>query len=703
MNIESILRLKYIPALIFILLFSVKSLFAIEPVVLNDQIDEYIIGKNIEYLKDPDKKFKISEVISDEFRGRFVVSDENYPNFGYTSAAYWLRFKIKNSDEHKKRWILLNNYPLTDDMKIFMPELHGQKPVKHGGRFLPYYEKDEDYRAFAFHLDVEPNSEYTYYVRVESEDSLVAILSILSPKKFADKKHTTQLFLGLYYGFIFAMIVYYIFVFFSTRDMTQLYYVLTLIFLHFLFQFSLNGFSPEYIDQDSLWWSRTSIVVFEAMGVFFAMQFAKVFLNTKQNAPFFHKLYNIVMYIVLIIAALSFFVKYHYMIIAAVLITMSGAMLMWSAGLYCYRKGFRAARFYLLAWTAIQFFGCFYGLKTLGLIDSTFISEWGFQIGSLIHSFLMSFALVDLINIMRTDKDRVLKESMQLKEEMNINLEHKVQERTEELRTAMSQMELMNQEIIQARDAIWGEMQLAKKIQTVLLPVKPQIKGYDISVFLKPADEVGGDYYDIINVENIDWIIIGDVSGHGVPAGLIMMMVQTSIHTVLVNKGNMKPETLLTRINTVITRNIRLLSEDKYMTLTVFACIKDGKFFHSGLHQDIMVYRAAEKKVELIGTNGMWIGIMDDIKGMVKDDNFHMGVGDAMMLFTDGITEAWVDGSVRDVRNPETDMFGQEKLLQIFEDRGESTPDDIKNGILQELDGYMISDDVTIVIIKRME
>jgi len=77
------------------------------------------------------------------------------------------------------------------------------------------------------------------------------------------------------------------------------------------------------------------------------------------------------------------------------------------------------------------------------------------------------------------------------------------------------------------------EMEIASNIQSALLPRNPSIKGYEISTYMMPADEVGGDYYDIINVANRDWIIIGDVSGHGVPAGLIMMMVQTCIHNTL--------------------------------------------------------------------------------------------------------------------------------------------------------------------------
>ncbi|HUJ75728.1 MAG TPA: LacI family transcriptional regulator, partial [bacterium] len=86
-----------------------------------------------------------------------------------------------------------------------------------------------------------------------------------------------------------------------------------------------------------------------------------------------------------------------------------------------------------------------------------------------------------------------------------------------------------------ARDALWGEMELAKRIQTALLPQRRGVlRGFEVAVSMIPAREVGGDYYDIIETGNGDrWIAIGDVAGHGVDSGLIMMMAQASIMTAI--------------------------------------------------------------------------------------------------------------------------------------------------------------------------
>lgn len=270
---------------------------------------------------------------------------------------------------------------------------------------------------------------------------------------------------------------------------------------------------------------------------------------------------------------------------------------------------------------------------------------------------------------------------------MKEGLEQMVEERTSELKKAMA--------------ALWGEMELARKIQTVLLPRSPAIRGFEIAAYMRPADEVGGDYYDVINAEGVDWLVIGDVSGHGVAAGLIMMMVQTAIHTVITGRPNLKPEVVLGRVNSVITRNIQRLNEDRYMTITVIACLNGGAFHFSGQHENIMIHRRATGTVELVETEGVWLGISETMRPPAAG-GFSLEGGDTLLLYTDGITEAWKKGSIRDRRDPESEMFGMERLRSILQRLGGAPPEAIRDGILAELEGYSPADDVTMLILRRV-
>ena len=208
----------------------------------------------------------------------------------------------------------------------------------------------------------------------------------------------------------------------------------------------------------------------------------------------------------------------------------------------------------------------------------------------------------------------------------NAELEARVEERTRELQAA--------------RDALWGEMQLARRIQTVLVPPRPTLPGFELAAFTRPATEVGGDFYDVIEAGHLNWVVIGDVSGHGLPAGLVMMMCQTAIRAVLAANPHVSPSELLTATNKVLRHNVAALGEDRYVTISVLRFSPDGRITHAGMHTDILVHRAGARDVEVFATEGVFLGLTDDIAPHLPQSEFSMKRDDVMLLFTDGISEA---------------------------------------------------------------
>jgi len=258
---------------------------------------------------------------------------------------------------------------------------------------------------------------------------------------------------------------------------------------------------------------------------------------------------------------------------------------------------------------------------------------------------------------------------------------------------AAEELAQANAKLSKALNALWGEMELAKKIQTCLLPEKTEISGYEITASTNPFEEVGGDYYDVISVRGFDWIVIGDVSGHGITSGLVMMMVQTSIHTVLINNPQTPPSRLLSVINRTIYENIEKMDESKHMTIVVIAYGQDGFFNFSGAHEDILLWRSDTGKVERIETDGVWIGLEADISKMLPMNDFRLETGDCMVLFTDGIIES---------QGRDGKMFETERLIKIIESYGGKSAYEIHSAILDALKNYEISDDVTLLVMKRV-
>lgn len=248
-------------------------------------------------------------------------------------------------------------------------------------------------------------------------------------------------------------------------------------------------------------------------------------------------------------------------------------------------------------------------------------------------------------------------------------------------------------EVVKENTRLSEEMKLARHIQTILLPREPKLLGFEVSVSLDPVEEVGGDYYDIITIGDYKWLVIGDVSGHGISAGLIMMMVQTSIHTVLINNPSVDPSHLLSIINEIIFQNIERMEESKHMTITVLAVEKDGNFAFSGLHEDILIHRDATGEVEEVETSGMWIGLEPDISDILTTDHLRLSSGDCMVLYTDGITEAI---------GRDNELYGSKKMIEIIKENGTKSAHEIHQAIITSLNNWEKDDDVTLLVIKKI-
>ncbi len=249
-------------------------------------------------------------------------------------------------------------------------------------------------------------------------------------------------------------------------------------------------------------------------------------------------------------------------------------------------------------------------------------------------------------------------------------------------------------ELKKARDALWSEMELAKRIQTALLPLKEKMKGFDIAATMVPAKEVGGDYYDIMETPKRDkWVAIGDVSGHGVDSGLIMMMAQTSMMSMVNNLTDCKPSEVLNSVNKVIRENISRLGSDHYMTMMAIRLDEDQMTI-AGKHQDVLIYRYALNKTEVVSTQGTWLGISDDIGKYLKDITVKMNNGDIVLLFTDGITEA---------TDKNGEMYGQAGLENALNQYADLPVGKLLDKIIKEVKAFQEeqSDDMTLVVIRK--
>ena len=194
------------------------------------------------------------------------------------------------------------------------------------------------------------------------------------------------------------------------------------------------------------------------------------------------------------------------------------------------------------------------------------------------------------------------------------------------------------------RERLTKEMEIAARIQSSILPRDVTVGGLEIAASMQAATEVGGDYYDVIPVDDGCWIGIGDVAGHGLPTGLVMLMMQSGFGALARKLPDASPRELLLALNAMLVDNVRArLGQYEHATLTLLRYRRDGSLTFAGAHEEILIRRAATGRCERIETPGPWVGAKRDISAGTVDSTARLHPGDLLVLYTDGLTEASAD------------------------------------------------------------
>lgn len=242
------------------------------------------------------------------------------------------------------------------------------------------------------------------------------------------------------------------------------------------------------------------------------------------------------------------------------------------------------------------------------------------------------------------------------------------------------------------------ELSVAQKIQRDLLPKSnPEVPGLDITAKTKSAAEIGGDSFDFITKNSDTYFFVGDVTGHGIPAGLVMIMVDTLINTFM----DMYDTLFDILVNTNKYLHPRIQST-VFMTMVLFKWNNEAKklsFIGAG-HENIMHYSATTKELTTFKSGGIALGMVPDISKMAKEQELDYKTGDYLILYSDGITDA---------KNANGEPFSLEKFQALIKqgaDKGFSSDvifKDVSQTLAKYIEGAIQEDDMTLIVIKNAE
>lgn len=414
------------------LLFLSSCLQASPTVKLVEGIDRYPLGLFLEVLQDPTGAMSYEEATSLGNGPDYLLSMSSAPNYGFTGSALWVNVEIANIDHHAKQWLLELAYPGMEEIELYIRTGDGRVSSLQSGKIVPFKNRPVAHHNYVFELSVPSGNNISVLMRFKTDRSMQIPLTLWEPRNFWEKSINEIWGLGLYFGIMLALALYNLFIYFSTKDNVYLYYIFY-IGSFGLLMMELDGLSTQYFWQESPWWEKHSISALLTSTFYFIIQFTQSFLSTEKNSPRLHSILSTVKWANL---AMCISIVYPSILPIQIYLAIFSSALVLVSGVTRWVSGYRAARFFMLAWVTLMIGAIILGLQRQGLLPINAITEYGVLIGSAFEVILLSLSLADRIKMLQLGHEKTQEELLTLKTKIAIDLEEKVKQRTNEISNA---------------------------------------------------------------------------------------------------------------------------------------------------------------------------------------------------------------------------------------------------------------------------
>jgi serine phosphatase RsbU (regulator of sigma subunit) len=635
--------------LFLVLIHGVYDLKCQNPVILSNEKEILGIGRNLQIFQDPSARLTVNEVMRASYSGSFIPSNNDIPNFNVTSSTIWLRFQIQNKTQRRK-WYLENSNAGVSISHLYFKTPEGGIKVIESGFLKPMNERDVSVRNPLYLLDLKKDSLYTFYIRLESISPLQAHFAIGTEEELMEQYQIVDLLNGAFFGLLFMLMIYNLFIYFSVKDKIYIYYLFYVV-ANFLFVAFVTGYSiyfPQaiaYVFQYHPAW-----VPFLLGGS--SCLFGIMFLDMKHTYLRGYRISLGMLAILGLVPILDIIGAQWAAIILIQLLGLVFSIVCLTIGFIIWRKGYKPAKFYLLAWS-FYLGGLFiYISADLFIIPYNDLTHNALEIGSALEAVLLSMAVGDKLSNFKKDKEIAQEESLEaarknekLVREQNVELERKVKERTQELSEQKDLVEEKNKEILDS-------INYAKRIQYTLLAHDEFLKKNlpEHFIYFQPKDIVSGDFYWATSVEaseapnkkKLFYLAVCDSTGHGVPGAFMSLLNIGFLSEAINEKQIYKPNEVLDHVRKRLIESISADGQQDGFD-GILLCIEGD--MEKGEKMS-MTYAAANNSPVLISGGEIKYLECDKMpvgKG-VRESNFTLGgikinKGDSLYLYTDGFAD----------------------------------------------------------------
>ena len=379
--------------------------------LLNDDQPRLDVYPHLSFYVDESRQLNIQHVVSTPGSIPWIKSDNKTPNFGYSESTHWFKLTISNPLNHSIERLFEVGYPLLDHVSLYIVSANGGITTIETGDMKPFSQRVFNHRNFIFPLLFPSNETTTLYLKVNTTTSVQVPLSLWQERFFMEENLEESMKQGAYFGIMLVMAIYNLFIFFTVRDKSYLFYVLYVLSFS-LVQGSLNGFCFQYFWPDLIAWNDKTIAFFTPFSTASVLAFSLAFLGLRPTKS---------QYLLKSLFAIScagciavFFVPYSIMIKVDIILALVGMSSVFTIAIMEWKSGNSAARYFTLAWIVLMGSILSYGLNKLGILPRNFVTENMLQIGSVLEVILLSFALADRVNLERRAKIEARKLAMEI-------------------------------------------------------------------------------------------------------------------------------------------------------------------------------------------------------------------------------------------------------------------------------------------------
>ncbi len=440
--------------IVFLILANLSfPLFAQTTAIINEKMPEHIfVSKEIECLEDASNKLSFEKVSSADYQNRFIANKDYYPKNYNRSSAYWYRLKIKFTKDLNRSAFIEFFDQITDHIEAYLPDANGGYKKSVAGADLNFSQRTFQHKNFEFLINTTKKGEYYYYFRVKSKDQVNVIIVYRTAERFIGYALSEYIMFGFFYGMIVIFSFHNLLMFLAVRRRQYFFYILYILSVG-LYEMSTDGIAFQYLWPNHPIWNEYAYGVSLFFLSTFGLIFTKELLHVKIKAPTINKAIN-----VLLVLRFLFFLscmfynndwfKYKFLeFIPLSLCFFTGIYIWW-------KKQYGPARFFVLG-----YFFLFAGfiikiVHILGwsrLFIGNVVGYYSLSFGFLLEMVFLSFAIGDQVRILKRKKENARKQiikqmqlNAELKDNINKELEVKVEERTREVQQKSKELQQKN-------------------------------------------------------------------------------------------------------------------------------------------------------------------------------------------------------------------------------------------------------------------